>query len=182
VETRANLVGALPLVALAVQFPLWITRLAFGWRLVRDDGEVAAADSPLTLRDLFLATLLVSVAVAFARSMPDAQADRYFWVAWAIAIPFVAVVSGLALLPAGRFLLATQRFSVGITSTVLYAACLIATMWLIVLTTWWIDPALLAPRAVFVGISNMTVGLAGTLMLAALAVRVHGYRLQIRRR
>src|SRR5689334_2020212 len=63
---------AVPLVSLAAQFPLWVTRQWFGWRITHamSEGEMTQ-EQPLTIRGLMLATLLVGVAVALARVAPS---------------------------------------------------------------------------------------------------------------
>jgi hypothetical protein len=177
-----DIVFGLPLVSLALQLPLWFTRLVWGWRLVRESERGTTAPASFTLRDLFLATLLVAIAIGLARWMPEARSDRDFWPAFAIALAFLSLASALVLLPAGQMLLATSHFARGVAMLAMYTLLAIAAMWLIVLALFLFDPATLAPRNVFVGASAILIGLAATLVFAALAVRLQDYRLCIGRR
>ena len=59
-QIAATVALGVPLVSLAAQFPLWVTRQLFGWRLVREEHPTQLSPFPttqrLTIRDLMLAT------------------------------------------------------------------------------------------------------------------------------
>jgi hypothetical protein len=98
-STAASVALGVPLVSLAAQFPLWLARQFFGWRLVREDsatnplgmgeggsrgepGDGGVADNSasqenqngpdrkLAIRDLMLATVVVAVSLALVRLAP----------------------------------------------------------------------------------------------------------------
>ena len=122
----ATVALGVPLVSLAAQFPLWLARQFWGWRLARDvntplrlgeggrrPGEGAkdsivsndetGADRKLAIRDLMLATLVVAVSLALARLAPADGQD--VWPVWAFCCVFATVISSLTLLPAGAWLM-----------------------------------------------------------------------------
>src|SRR5207245_3317398 len=62
---------AVPLVSVAAQFPLWIARQWFGWRITRAGSEdELVQERPLTIRGLMLATLVGAVAFTLGRVVP----------------------------------------------------------------------------------------------------------------
>jgi len=64
-DVRAGYLS-LPLMFLAVQFPLWIMRSGAGWRIVRADQGNEFPPAQFHLRDLFVATTLIAVALGLA--------------------------------------------------------------------------------------------------------------------
>jgi hypothetical protein len=176
-QIAAAVALGVPLVSLAAQFPLWVARQWFGWRLMREQAEaVHPGEPPLAIRDLMLATLVVAVALALARVAPSPDAGSV-WPIWAAAVTVASVISSISLLPAGPLLLRMRPFSRGLAWGSLYAAAWIALVWVIVAATWWYDPALLAPRVIYVGLSSLMFMFAATLMLTAVIARDRGYRL-----
>jgi hypothetical protein len=169
-----------PLVSIAAQFPLWVARQWFGWRLVREQAEAAhPSEPPLAIRDLMLATLVVAVALALARLAPSPDAGE-MWPVWGVAVTVASVISSISLLPAGALLLRTRLLSRGLAWSGLYAGALIALPWVVAAVLWWYDPALLAPRAIYVGLSSLMFTFAATLTLTAVIARDRGYRLSSR--
>jgi len=166
-----------PLVSLAAQFPLWVARQWFGWRLVREQAEAAhSSEPPLAIRDLMLATLVVAVALALARLAPSPDAGE-MWPVWGVAVTVASVISSISLLPAGALLLRMRLFSRGLVWSGLYAAAWIALPCVVVAVLWWYAPAMLAPRAIYVGLSSLMFMFAATLILTAVIARDRGYRL-----
>jgi hypothetical protein len=166
-----------PLVSLAAQFPLWIARQWFGWRLVREQPDAAqSCEPPLAIRDLMLATVIVAVALALARLAPSPDAGA-IWPLWGVAVTAASVISTISLLPAGALLLRMRLLSRGLAWSGLYAGALIALPWVVAAIQWWYDPALLAPRPFYVGLSSLMFTFAATLVLTAVIAKGRGYRL-----
>ncbi|HZL89666.1 MAG TPA: hypothetical protein VFB96_14980 [Pirellulaceae bacterium] len=166
-----------PLVSLAAQFPLWLARQIFGWRLVREQAEAAPpSEPPLAIRDLMLATLIVAVALALARLAPSLDAGE-MWPVWGVAVFVACVISSISLLPAGALLLRSRLLSRALQWSVLYAAAWIALPWIIVAVVRLYGSVNLPPRALFVGLSNLMFTFAATVTLTAAIARDRGYRL-----
>src|ERR1043165_4462848 len=63
-EFAVTVALGVPLVSIAAQFPLWVARQWFGWRLVNENAVVARPLEPaLKIRDLMLATVLVAASL-----------------------------------------------------------------------------------------------------------------------
>jgi hypothetical protein len=170
-----------PLVSIAAQFPLWVARQWFGWRLVREQAEAAhPSEPPLAIRDLMLATLVVAAALALARLAPSPDAGE-MWPVWGVAVFVACVISSIALLPAGPLLLRPRLLSRALKWSALYAAAWIALPWIIVAALRLYGSVNLPPRAMFVGLSSLMFTFASTLMLTAVIARDRGYRLASRR-
>jgi hypothetical protein len=169
---------AVPVISMAAQLPLWVVRHSFGWHLVRPGGESdVTAVSPLTIRDLLLATLLVAVSFGLVRLAPGAQSDKEFWAVIGVAITVAMSISTIAMLPAGAFLLRMRRFNVGLLFSGLYVGLFVTTLWLIVIILYWREPRFLPPLALCVGLTSLMLSFAATLVVTASAVRAKGYRL-----
>jgi hypothetical protein len=123
-----------------------------------------------------LATLVVAVALALARLAPSPDAGE-MWPVWGVAVTVASVISSISLLPAGALLLRMRLLSRGLAWSGLYAGALIALPWVVAAVQWWYDPALLAPRAIYVGLSSLMFMFAATLILTAVIARDRGYRL-----
>jgi hypothetical protein len=172
---------AVPLVSIAAQLPLWVARLVFGWRIVRrESGMSILPEPPLTIRGLMLATLLVAVAFALARLMPNIPRGQEA----ALGPPFLlaAFISTIAMLPAARLLLGMRRFGLALTWSGVYAALLIGLVWLVVELLIHFAPGALAPYFAYVWLSSLMLGFAATLMLTGIVARAFGYRLARGRR
>jgi hypothetical protein len=172
---------AVPLVSIAAQLPLWIARLAFGWRIVRQVSEVSTIDEePLTIRGLMLATLLVAVAFGLARLMPNIPRGKE--AALGPPLLLTAAISTIAMLPAGRLLLGMRRLGHALTWSVVYAALLIGLVGVVVELQIRFAPSSLAPYFAYVWLSSLMLGFAATLMLTGIVARAFGYRLARGRR
>jgi hypothetical protein len=174
----STIVLAVPLVSMAAQMPLWIVRYFFGWRLVRGDGQnPIAAEPPLTIRDLLVATLLVAGAFACARLLPQIQQEQRFWLVWCVACGVTAVISTFSMLPAGALLMRPRLLNRALLYGCVYAGLFISLVWIVAGILWVEAPQYLVPSVAYVWLSSLMLGFAGTLTLAAVAARAHGYRL-----
>lgn len=168
-----------PIVSLGAQLPHWIMRHFFGWRLVRLESNAdKQRDAPLTIRDLFLATIVVAVTFGIARRGPVvAPPMNGFWALIALMMAVAGTISTIALLPAGVLLMRTKDFQRGLIWGGIYSLALVSLVWLVVGIVWWFEPALLVPYQFYVGLSALMLSFAGTLMVAAAVARASGYRL-----
>jgi hypothetical protein len=104
-----SLFFCLPLVLLAVQIPLWVARVWFGWRIV--DLNRAGNGPPrehFHLRHFFVATGVVALAFALARlgNTRDVESTEEFMLAMVILAIVCGLISTCTLLP---LLVATLR-------------------------------------------------------------------------
>jgi len=174
VEVGANVALTVPLVSLGAQFPLWIVRQLFGWRLIRKVSQgYFASQAPLAIRDLMAATVIVAVAFGLARLAPEFQKEM-FWIA-CIALAVAGGISTIAMLPAGAILLRPRQLTRALVYAGLYAAIPISILWLAVAIARWYGTVVLPPYQIFVCLSALMLSFAGTLVLAAVAVREQGY-------
>jgi hypothetical protein len=167
-----------PLVSLGAQSPLWVVRQIFGWRLVRADQDTpVGSDSPLSIRDLMLATVLVATAFALARMSTAYQQEKEFAGALIIFSGLAGFISTIGMLPAGALLMKPRRFSRGLLYGGLYACGLIGVPWTVVGVLYWRWPGQLPPYPVIFGLSSLMISYAATVILAAAVARAEGYRL-----
>jgi hypothetical protein len=172
----ATVALGVPLVSIAAQFPLWLVRQLWGWRLVRGPADAALPlEPPLAIRDLLVATLVVAASLALARLAPADGKD--VWPIWGVSFVIASVISSIALLPAGPLLLRMQPFSRGIAWGSLYAGIWIVLPWIIVAVVRYYGLVQLPPFALFVGLSGLMFTFAATLILTAAIARDRGYRL-----
>ena len=171
-DVLENVPVSLPLASLAIQLPLWIARLYFGWRLVDECADPSPA-RPLAIRDLMLGTLVVAVSLAAARlaeGMLHENSDG--WLFWAIVGPSLAGISLVSVLPVAVWLLRLRDLSIGL-------ICIpIQTMFAILVTVIIVaisEPRLRLEEVLIV--ATIIVSFAATLSLAALAARAAGFRL-----
>ena len=169
-----------PLVSVAAQFPLWLARQWWGWRLVRDPADVTSApERPLAIRDLMIATLVVAVSLALARHAPSPD-RKETWPMWAVSFAFASVISAIALLPAGALLMRSHDFLRGLRWSGVYALSWIALPWVIVAVVYSFGLATLPPWQLFAGLSGLMLTFAATLVLTATLARHYNYRLAAR--
>lgn len=166
-----------PLVSLATQLPLWAIRHLFGWRLAPQAAEAnVVPESPLTIRDLLLATLVAAVAFGMARQSPYAREVRGFAAAWAIAAVVAGTISTMAMLPAAAIFLRRRSLERALTLGGLYAASLLGILWLAVGIMYW-QGVSLPPYWAFIGLTGLMLSFGSTVVLAATLARAHGLRL-----
>jgi hypothetical protein len=171
------IVGLLvPLVSIGAQLPLWIARQTFGWRLIRGDAKNDAGPAPLTIRDLMLATALIALALALARSAPSPDSNP-IGALWIIPALVAAAISTITLLPASILLRPAHPLRSGIRLAYLYAAFWIGLPWLIVFVAWHRGLFPAPPLPVLLGLATLILSFASTVVLAAATARSHGYRL-----
>ena len=89
----------LPAISLAVEGPLWLTRVIFGWRLA-PPGREPEPDRKLAIRDFLIGMSVVAMALAAVRaslaaSEQNVPADA--WTSIAIQLGCAALASALAL-------------------------------------------------------------------------------------
>jgi hypothetical protein len=180
-EIAATVALGVPLVSLAAQTPLWIARQWFGWRLVKrtDDGSVPR-ERALSIRDLFVATLVVAASLALARLSPGFQRDSERWIMWTIAFTIAMTISSVAMLPAGVLLLRPAQFRWALIGGSLYAGAWIGLEWISVAVCRALGVQL-PPWVVFVGLSILILAYAATAILTAAIAHERGYRLAIGR-
>jgi hypothetical protein len=169
-----------PVVSLGAQFPFWVARLLFGWRLVRVTAPSAApasAEQPLTIRDLLLATFLVAASFGVARLSPAAQQEEEFRVAWGVFMVAAATFSFVAILPAAAILLRPRPFARAVQYSLYLAAAPITLLWSAVAIIRFFGLGNLPPWFAFVGLTLLILAYAGTAILAAAVARDHNYQL-----
>ena len=163
----------MPLVMLAAQIPLWVARLWFGWRLVREGtSDAYSFDSPLTIRDLLVVTFVVGGSLALPRldPVPSIKHDLEFL---SILISFALVISSIMLLPAGALLMRMHSFRRGLAWNCCYVFALVALLWAGVSYKLRILPLLFY----VIDLPPILLTFAATVMLAAAIARCRGYRL-----
>ena len=174
-QVAATVALAVPLVSLAAQFPLWVARQLFGWRLVRENADTSR-EQRLSIRDLMVATLVVAASLALVRLAPF-QKESERWAACSAFFTVASVISTIALLPAGSLLLRLPALGRGLKWSALYAAAWISLPWILVAALRWYGSVNLPPRPLFVGLSSLMFTFAATLTLTAVIARDRGYRL-----
>jgi hypothetical protein len=167
-----NVPMSLPLASLAIQLPLWITRLYFGWRLVDACADPAPV-RPLAIRDLMLGTVIVAVSLASARLAEEMlRHSSEGWLLWAILVPSLAGISLVSVLPVAVWLLRMRDLSIGLVGIPIQTTIAILVTVIII--------AMSEPRIRLVevlAIATIITSFAATLSLAALAARAAGFRL-----
>jgi hypothetical protein len=101
----------LPVVSLAIQLPLWLFRIYFGWRIEPErDQELAGSSRQLTIHDMLSGTAVVAVTLGMIRAARAEHSELD------MAGPvFIAVlVSSILLLPATYLILREKRPMVGV--------------------------------------------------------------------
>ncbi len=90
----------LPLVALAIQMPLWGLRLYRGWELLRPEQQGQPA-LPLKILDYLVCTGVVAVAITSARLADEpAEINGDYWAGFSIACAAAAGISLVSVPPA----------------------------------------------------------------------------------
>src|SRR5262245_48890247 len=176
VESGFTIALIVPIVSLGAQFPLWAARFFFGWRLVQTTSA-AADERPLSIRDLFIATLIVAVSFAVARLSPAAQQEPEFRFAWGIFMAVAATASAIAILPAAAMLLRPRPFDRAVKYSLSYASVYIALLWSTVVVVRIYGLGSLPPWFMLVGMTCLILAYSGTAILAAAVARERGYLL-----
>jgi hypothetical protein len=168
---------ALPLISLAIQAPLWMLKLHFGWRIeLPAESLPAGRRQPYSIRDILLGTLVTALSITAVRFVVDSRQDldEGFWAVWGIGAAFFAGASLLVLVPLLALTLRINRPAVAFGSAAAYAVTagiLAALLWI----AWH-------PRILKDTDFPMLVTMLITCPLALLAplglARLAGYRLQ----
>ena len=163
----------LPLVALAVQLPLWGARLYCGWRIARPDA--APNQRPLSIGDILSGTAIAAVTVGLVRFVVDSPgSDSSFWIGWAIAVPAIAGISLISILPAMFLILRLNRPLIG--GAVLFGYAVLASI-VTILGLAYFNRRTPPPREVFLIFPLMIGALASSLGGLLGLIRYQGYRL-----
>lgn len=179
IDKVAATVGLIvPLVSLGAQFPLWMARQWFGWRLVEVGADSPLPDeSPLTIRDLLLATFVVAASLAIALLAPGVETDKEFRPVLVVAFTIASVISSIAMLPAGALVMRRQIFTDGLIRGLLYSGSYIVVLWTIIVAMRFYGIGRLPPLAVCLGLSNFLLAFATTILLTAQIAHTRGHRL-----
>ena len=96
-----QILAVLPSISLAAQFPHWILRTYFGWRLeASEQADEASRRAPLSIRDILVGTAVVAGTVGATKlGAGDPREVGSFWLEWAIGTGVTAVVSVAFLVP-----------------------------------------------------------------------------------
>ena len=111
-ETVVTGLLCLPLMAVAIQSPLWLARVCGGWRILhRADLSRQSGARTFGIRDILVATAVVALALSAARlAVPDSvSSDDEFLLPLAIAVLAAAGISMLTTLPVVVATLRTRR-------------------------------------------------------------------------
>ena len=177
-ELLAAVLG-LPLVALACQLAPWLVKLYFRWRIeLPDQTHEPAAVQQLSIRDIFLGTVLVAVTMAAVRVGKPANAEEgIYWAGWGIGSASAAGISLLCLVPMVYLTLGVRQARWGAVGVAAIAGTVAATASGILM---WINlgggPSNKEIILMMVSLAaGFTLTLCGTLWIA----RKYGYRLVI---
>ena len=169
-----------PILSLSIQLPLWLVRQYFGWRLVqREHGLASIAGEALSIRDLFIGTLIVGFAMMAARVADWLEPAPGIWIGLGIATAIIMAVTAISALPIGMWLLKWSNWQLGM-ALVAAEAILAAAI------TFGITYSFGAIRSTtnlseLFGLVVVIGSYAAMLSAAALAARAAGYRLEIGR-
>jgi hypothetical protein len=168
----------LPLITLAVQAPLWMLKLYFGWRIEPADERVPTGNSKsLSIRDILTGTLVTALSIGAARFVVDSRndLDLEFWAAWGIGVACLAAASLLVLAPLLMLILRVDRPAVAFGAAAGYAVAAgsIATgIWIAIEPGILNDGDFLMAPAVLISCALSVIAPFGIARLA-------GYRLRI---
>lgn len=168
----------LPAVSLAIEAPLWLLRLGFGWRIARPSHELPAHHK-LSIRDMLLATTLVACALAAARIaarlVGDSDADEAgFWQTLGISVISLGGGSAVLLAPILWLALRVERTALAVAAAVAH---------ILVLGAIWMSAAILLEWVPdrgawgYLGVTVTTVSFAACVSAPFWLARLQGYRL-----
>jgi len=111
---------SLPLIALAIQSPLWFARGYLGWRLTRSNRSDEST-RPLSIADYLIGTAVAAVSVTFARLAPPSNwIIPSYWPIWAVVFACVAAASLLGVIPAVVLIFRWRDWRIGFCVFLLY--------------------------------------------------------------
>lgn len=177
-EMFYDLALILPLISLAVQAPLWMLKLYFGWRIELANAPVPDSNpKSLSIRDILFGTLVTALAIAAVRFVVSSQSDLdlNFWAAWGIGITFLAGASLLVLAPLMMLILRVDRPAVAFGAAAGYAV----TAGIVATITWVaVEPGILKDSD-FPTFFTLLISSALTPIAPLGIARWAGYRLRI---
>jgi hypothetical protein len=114
--------AAMPCVVLAIQVPLWLLRLYFGWRAVHR-STTTTSDTPLSIRDILMGTAITAVSLSLVRFSATwgQEVDAGFWLAWGIAALCLSAIGLLVISPLVLTTLYFRSTLVALVSSATYA-------------------------------------------------------------
>jgi hypothetical protein len=169
----------LPLIALASQLAPWLVKLYFQWRIeLPDQTHETAAVHQLSIRDIFLGTILVAVTMAAVRvGKPANTEEGIYWAGWGIGSGAAAGISLLCLVPMVYLTLGAQRArwgAVGVVAIALSVAAIAAG------SLMWFNPGGgPSDKEIILMMVSLAAGFTLTLCSTLWITRKYGYRLVI---
>lgn len=174
-ELLAAVLG-LPLIALACQLAPWLVKLYFQWRIeLPDQTHETAAAQQLSIRDIFLGTVLVAVTMAAVRVGKPANAEEWiYWTGWGIGSASAAGISLLCLVPMVYLTLGVRQArwgAVGVVAITLSVAAIASGILM------WINPGGPSDKEIILMMVSVAAGFTLTLCGTLWIARKYGYRL-----
>jgi hypothetical protein len=165
----------LPLLAIAIQLPLWVVKFWFGWRVQhRVEPAGPRGGETFSIRDMFLATGAVALALTAARFAPQDEGPGQRWFLALIVIALAtAAVSLIAVLPAVVATLRVRRLWWSLPITLLLQGAALFGLFIVICRIEGHSPSL-RDR---VGTAWMAAGFFLSLTGPLLVARGLGYRL-----
>lgn len=112
----------LPLIAIAIQMPLWSLRLYRGWELLRP-SHLGQPAEPVKILDYLVCTGMVAVAITSARlAVKPTDVDGDYWAGCGIACSAAAGISLISVPPAMWLLLRWRNAWLGWVTLISYGA------------------------------------------------------------
>jgi hypothetical protein len=171
----------LPAIILAIDLPLQILRVLFGWRIV-PTWQSPRAERPLAISDLLAAMATVAVALTCARiakGLNSGGNEAQFWLALAIGAACGAGGS-IVIVPTLAWLtFRVRRIALGVAGVGIFSAVAFAILWTVFFVMsrgrrmdWWESLGISISVVTFIGVTAAVFWLA----------RAAGYRLEVRSR
>jgi hypothetical protein len=111
---------ALPLAAIAIQWPLWFFRLYLGWRLHKIELPESTG-RPLSIRDYLIGTAIAALAVTFARLAPPESWDLTdYWPGWLLFFGIAGALSLAFVVPAILLMFCVSDWRIGYCLVIAY--------------------------------------------------------------
>ena len=112
----------MPLVAIAIQAPLWFFRLYLGWRLIRADTS-GNVPRHLSIRDYLTGTAIAAFSITCARlALKPDDIDPDYWAGWSVFFASAAGISLASVVPAMLLMFRCRQWAFGLGMLVFYGA------------------------------------------------------------
>ena len=171
----------LPLAFLAIQSPLWLTRLAFRWDVALVSHKIESpAMGPLTIRDMLAAMGLIGIGLAGARfAKPLAEqngssSEDEFWIWTAAALACCIGISLASTLPVVVATLRARKPALAMLGISIYAMIILAVTFTVL---GIIERRTLRPWHM-IGMSTTAATFTGAMAVPLMMVRLRGFRLR----